>query len=301
MDLPALPLAPWKETKITLHLWLQIVGKVRMALHPELNHWWHVPLYVSPRGLTTQAIPLADGTLLEIELDLVDHRVEAHRSGFPPVGFELHDGLSVATFYHRMFEGLEQLELRPRIVARPYDAARVQSDVPFAEDQRHASYDSDAVNRFWRALAWTDRVLTVLRGRFVGKSTPVHLFWHSLDLAHTRFSGRAAPLQSGTAVDREAYSHEVVSFGFWPGDESVPAPAFYSYTYPEPEGLRDAPLSPASSSWTEGGMAHLAYDDVRSSEDPEADALAFFESAYRAGASLAGWDVEGLAAPQARP
>lgn len=287
--LPPLPLAAWEDTKRTLHLYAQIIGKVRLALHPKLNHWWHVTLYVSPRGLTTGPIPVAGG-LVELELDLHDHLLVISSSEAPVQRLRLQGGLSVAAFYAGLMERLGTLGLTPKLLARPYDPALVGSDLPFAEDTVHRPYDPDAVTRFWRVLAWTHGVFVSFRGRFNGKSSPVHLFWHSLDLAHARFSGRAAPREGGTPADLEAYSHELISFGFWAGDQNVPEPAFYSYTYPEPPGLREAPLSPEGARWSEG-TALLAYDTVRTHPDPEGALLSFLESAYLAGAARAGWDT----------
>jgi len=298
-QLPDLPLAPWKDTKTTLHLYLQIVGKIRMTLHPKLNHWWHVPLYVSARGLTTQGIPLGDRTL-ELEFDLIDHALDVRCSTGASRRIELLDGLSVATFHERVMAATADLGVDVRIKAEPYDPDRVGSRIPFAEDEKHHRYDPDAVNRFWRILSWVNRTLTEFKCRFNGKSTPVHLFWHSLDLAYTRFSGRSAPLEGGTAADREAYSHEVISFGFWAGDDQVPAPAFYSYVYPEPKGLKDTSLQPEAARWNDNqgsAMALLMYDDIKAMENPRVALLAFLESAYRAGAELANWEPRRFEVP----
>lgn len=289
---PPLPLASWEDAKRKLHLYLQIVGKVRLALQPKLNHWWHVTLYLSPRGLTTGAIPVA-GELLELEFDFTHHLLLVHSSAGPSWRLPLRDGLSVAEFYARVLEQLAALGVRPKLLARPYDPARVGSDLPFADDAQHTRYDAAAVTRFWQLLAWTHGVFSTFRGGFNGKSSPVHLFWHSLDLAHTRFSGRAAPRESGGPVDREAYSHELVSFGFWAGDASVPEPSFYSYTYPEPPGLRAAPLEPSGAHWSEG-TALFGYERLRNHADPAGALLDFLESAYQAGATRAGWDLEGF-------
>jgi hypothetical protein len=300
-DLPPLPLDDWRETKAALHLTLQMIGKVRMALHPKLNHWWHTPLYVGPRGFTTGPIPGPEQDV-EIVLDVHDAEVRVSTSrgaaGTVPIG----EGGTVAAFHRAFFGCLGERGLSPRILARPYDPARVGSDVPFAEDDRRRPWDRDAVLRFWQACRWANRVFTEFRGRFLGKSSPVHLFWHSLDLAHTRFSGRAAPLAGGSASDREAYSHEVVSVGFWAGDDNVPAPAFYAYAYPEPAGLGETPLEPAAAKWSDTGASHLAllaYDDVRAAPDPHQAAFDFCESAYQAAARLAAWDLPGLTAPRA--
>lgn len=292
--LPALPLADWQASKMTLHLYLQIVGKIRLTLHPKLNHWWHVTLYVSARGLTTGAIPLPKGHI-ELAFDFIDHQLVIDYSGERRV-IALEDGLSVAAFYDAVMTHLHELGVDVEIVAKPFDPARVGSDIPFAEDDVHASYDPEYVNRFWQVLCWVDGVFREFLGRFSGKSTPVHLFWHSMDLVVTRFSGRAAPSGASSQVEREAYSHEVLSFGFWAGDANVPAPAFYAYAYPEPEGLREEPLHPTAASWTGEGssMALLMYDDIRGAADARADLLAFLESAYQAGAKRANWDTAAL-------
>jgi hypothetical protein len=292
--LPALPLDVWEASKITLHLYLQIVGKIRLTLHPKLNHWWHVTLYPSARGLTTGVIPVGNERL-ELAFDFIEHQLAINTSRERRV-IALKDGLTVAAFYDAVMTHLRELGIDVTIVAKPFDPARVGSDIPFAEDNQHASYDPEYVNRFWRMFAWVDGVFREFQGRFYGKSTPVHLFWHSMDLVVTRFSGRAAPMEADSPVEREAYSHEVLSFGFWAGDANVPAPAFYAYAYPEPAGLRDEPLAPAAAAWTgEGGaMALLMYDDVREAADARADVLAFLESAYQAGAKRANWDTAAL-------
>lgn len=285
---PALPFEAWRDTRETLHRWLQIVGKARMALHPKLNHWWHVTLYVTPRGLTTGSIPV-DRRLLAIDLDLIDHDLQVATSDGGRRRFGL-EGLSVAGFHAALLDALRALGTEPEIVSVPYEIG----GPPFAQDEVHAAYDRDAIERYHRILVGVAGAFEEFRGWFAGKSTPVHLFWHSFDLALTRFSGRLAPpMEGGTSSDREAYSHEVISFGFWPGDENVPEPAFYSYTWPAPEGLTDEPLRPDSARWGEmhgSPMALVAYDAVRSAEEPRDAILSFLESAYRAGATRGGWD-----------
>lgn len=287
---PEIPLESWRATRNTLHLYLQVVGKIRLKLHPRVNHWWHVPLYVSPRGLTTRTIPFA-GRSFEIEFDFHAHALEIRASDGRMEDFALYDGLSVADFYASVFANLAKLGIRPEIKAIPYDAP---SKTPFADDNENNSYDKEYVERFHRILVAVDDVFEQFRGRFTGKSTPVHLFWHSFDLALTRFSGRpASPREGAGMVEREAYSHEVISFGFWFGDDNVPAPAFYSYTAPEPAGLTDEALQPESSRWdtSKGAMALLMYDDVRGLDSPRETILEFLESAYMAGARQAKWDV----------
>ena len=294
--LPELPLAQWEETKDTLHLWAQIVGKVRMACSAPRNHWWHVPLYVDVRGLTTRRIHAANGVAFEIEFDFLDHRLVVATDRGDVESFELADGLSVADFDEKLHTTLAGLEIDVPILEQPY---RVPTTTPFPEDRGHASYDRDAVERYWHVLEWTDEVLEEFAGWYCGKSSPVHLFWHGLDLAYTRFSGGQAPaLPDADPVDREAYSHEVISFGFWPGDENVREPSYYSYTAPEPAGLRRQPLHPSEARWAaqgSGSLALLPYAAVQKVPDPRAALLTFLESAYRAGASLSGWDQPALA------
>jgi len=293
----AMPLDEWRPTKNTLHLYLQIVGKIRLAMHPRINHWWHVPLYVSPRGLTTRAIPYKRGNF-EIEFNFKDHQLEMRTSGGGYEDFALYDGLTVSDFYSSVFANLAKLGITPKIWAVPYEAP---STTPFAQDHEDKSYDKKYVERFHHILVGVDDILEEFRGRFVGKSTPVHLFWHSFDLALTRFSGRPAPpMPEANMVTREAYSHEVISFGFWFGDDkpnSVAAPAFYSYTAPEPAGLADEPLAPPSAKWADSNGAHLAllmYDDVRTAKNPREVVLEFLESAYQAGGKRADWPIQDL-------
>ncbi|MEP6946961.1 MAG: DUF5996 family protein [Acidobacteriota bacterium] len=290
---PEMPLDAWRPTKNTLHLFLQIVGKIRLKTHPRINHWWHVPFYVSPRGLTTCSIP-HDGGSFEIEFDFKDHELKIRTSDGRVEDFSLYDGLSVADFYASVFANSAKLGIKPEIKAVPYEAP---STTPFAEDHENRSYDKEFVERFHKILVAVNEIFEEFRGRFCGKSTPVHLFWHSFDLALTRFSGRPAPPIAGAnMVTREAYSHEVISFGFWFGDDkpnSVASPAFYSYTAPKPKGLEKEPLRPEPAFWTpDGGMALLLYDDMRRDQDPRATILNFMESAYHAGAKTAGWDYK---------
>jgi hypothetical protein len=295
--LPALPLAEWEDSKNTVHVFLQIVGKVRMTLHPKLNHWWHVPLYVSSRGLTTRAIP-GPGKLVEIEFDFCAHRLCVRCSDGAGEDFVLR-GLSVADFYARLMDTLARLGVEVAIKAEPYDLPF--STIPFAEDREHASYDPAAVERYFDLLCFVSAVFERFRGRFIGKSTPVHLFWHHMDLALTRFSGKAAPMEHArTNADREAYSHEVISFGFWAGDAATPQPAFYAYLYPEPPGLADYGLVPGAARWnTDYGysMAFLSWEDVRAADDPEAYLLEFLEGCYQLMARANGWDIEALTLP----
>jgi hypothetical protein len=289
---PRLDYAAWRDTAVTLQLWSQVVGKVRLALTPWLNHGWHVPLYVTAHGLGTTPIPTASG-LLEIEFDFVAQRLLVRSSEGPDHGFAL-EPMSVATFYRRTLAELEAAGERVRIVARPNE---VPDPIPFAEDETHRSYDAAAVHTFWRALIEIDRVFKRFRTGFLGKASPVHLWWGAFDLAVTRFSGRAAPLHPGgipgmpDAITREAYSHEVSSAGFWPGSDTYPHAAFYAYAYPSPAGYEHARIEPAEATWVAAlGEWILPYDAVRASLDPAATLLRFLETTYRAAADLAHWD-----------
>jgi len=296
MSWPALPYADWEPTKQTLHRYAQIVGKVRMALVPFRNHWWHVTLYVSARGLTTGPMPYGDETV-EIEFDFLAHRLQVRSSDGREAGFALRDRLPCAQFYEDLFAALREVGVEVEILAKPYDL-----DGPaFPDDTTHESYDADAVERYWHVLRLTVATIDAFRSQFNGKASPAHLFWHGFDLAHARYSGRPAPpIEGADPVTAEAYSHEVIAFGWWPGDDrTTPFPAFYSYTSPEPPGLRDRPLQPAAAEWQDtgnGSLAVLPYDAVREAADPAAELLTFFESAYRAGADAAGWDTVALQA-----
>jgi len=293
---PLPPLADWADTKQTLHLWAQIVGKIRMASSPPRNHWWHAPLYVHVRGLTTRRLRGKDGSSFEIRFDFLEHRLVIETDQGGSESFPLHDGLSVAQFDESLHAALRNLGVDVPIREVPFGLAFT---TPFPADRGHARYDAEIVQALWRVLEWSDTVFEEFAGSYCGKTSPVHLFWHSFDLALTRFGGGRAPEQpDADAVTREAYSHELISFGFWAGDENVPEASFYSYTAPEPEGLRRRALRPATAVWADqgaGSLARLAYEDVRTAADPRATLLSFLESAYRAGAEAAGWDRSGLA------
>ena len=296
MELPPLPLEEWEDTKETLHRYAQVVGKIRMELSPPRNHWWHVTLYVTPRGLTTGPIPYSAGTF-DISFDLLENRLLVDTSEDGRFGFALED-LPVAEFYAKLMGGLRSLGIDVSINVRPFD---LDDEHTLDENTRHHACVRSHVRRYHRVLAWTDQVFKEYAGRFNGKQSPVHLYWHSFDLAVTRFSDRRADLPEGTdPVTREAYSHEVISCGFWPGDRNVREPAFYSYTAPEPDGLTDRPVRPEAASWQEGGTALLTYEEVRGSAAPKDTLLEFLQSAYEAGAKTANWDVEDLATRSAR-
>jgi hypothetical protein len=293
VQLPELPLTEWEATKDTLHLWVQIVGKVRLASTAPRNHWWHCPLYLDVRGLTTRRMHAGNGTTFEIVFDFVDHRLVTETNDGAVESFDLVDGLSVAEFDENVHAVLARLGVDVPIRETPY---RVPMTAPFPDDREHAAYDRDAVERFWRILDWTDGVFEEFSGWYSGKTSPVHLFWHGLDLAVTRFSGRRAPeMPEADPVSREAYTDEVISFGFWPGDQKVREPAYYSYTAPEPEGLRSNELRPDAAYWQpDGALALLPYEAVRTASNPHATLLAFLVSAYDAGSIAAGWDREGF-------
>jgi hypothetical protein len=293
---PELSFEEWKDTAATLHMWTQIVGKVRMVQTPWINHSWHVTLYVSPRGLTTGAIPYGERSF-QIDFDFRRHRLLVIPSDYEPKSLPLRSQ-TTADFYRLFMHTLDELDLPVRISARPNE---VEDAIPFAEDTVHASYDPDAVNRFWRALVQVDRVFTRFRAGFLGKTSPSHFFWGSFDLAVTRFSGRTAPTHPGgypnmpLDVMQEAYSHEVSSAGFWPGSDAMPTPIFYSYAYPTPEGMAESEVKPAAASWSsELGEFVLPYDAVRTADSPEDTLLDFLESTYQAAARAGKWDVEAL-------
>jgi Family of unknown function (DUF5996) len=288
---PALPLDAWQDTYDTLHMWTQIVGKIRKTLTPLINHWWNVTLYVTSRGLTTSPIPYK-GETFEIVFDLIDHQLYISVSNGLAKRMTLSQR-SVAAFYRELMDTLHSVGIDVTIHATPDEVA---NPIPFAEDETHKSYDPDYANRFWRIVASTASVFQEFRGRFIGKCSPVHFFWGSFDLAVTRFSGRRAPERKGAdLMTREAYSHEVISHGFWPGGGEIKGPAFYAYAAPEPDGFKTALVRPAAAFY-HAGMSEffLMYDDVRSAESPKATLLDFLQSTYDAGATLGKWDRTAL-------
>jgi len=293
---PSIPVAGWSDTRDTLQLYTQVVGKVRMANEPLLNHWWNVPLYVSARGLTTSVMPHPTGPAFQIDFDFLDHRLDVVTVTGRRRSLDLVPR-TVADFHAAVMTMLDELDVSTDIWPVPVE---IPDAIPFADDDVHAAYDADAVRRFWLALVEMERVLKVFRNRFVGKSSPVHLFWGALDLAQTRFSGRTAPPHPGgapncgPAVMLEAYSHEVSSCGYWPGppgEEGV----FYAYAYPEPPGYRDTPVTPEGARWDDDlGEFVLPYELVRTAADPDALLLDFLQSTYDAAASTAAWDRAAL-------
>jgi hypothetical protein len=288
---PSLPLEEWKDTYATLHMWTQVVGKIRLAQTPLVNHWWNVPLYLSPRGLTTTAMPYEERTF-EMIFDFIDHQLLIVCSDGAINSIALAPR-SVADFYREVMETLAAMAIKVKIWTTPVE---VPDPVPFERDEAHASYDAEYANRHWRILSNSANVFTEFRARFTGKVSPVHFFWGSFDLAVTRFSGRPAPARpEADAITREAYSHEVISHGFWPGSGNVKEPAFYSYTAPEPQGLPQALIRPASAFYnTETSGFVLPYEDVRGADEPEQALMEFLQSTYEAGADLAGWERQSL-------
>jgi hypothetical protein len=301
-DWPALDYADWRDTALTLQLWTQVVGKIRLALTPWRNHSWQVPLYVTARGLATSGIP-AGTELIDIEFDFVDHRLVCRSSNGKAQQVELQPK-TVAAFYNEVMEAMTAIGVEVSINLVPNEVA---DPVPFDEDTVHASYDGASARRFWQALVQTDRVFARFQSGFLGKVSPVHFFWGSFDLAVTRFSGRTAPLHPGGIpglpddVAREAYSHEVSSAGFWPGSDAYPQPAFYSYAYPEPPGYRASPV-PAQASFHEAlGEFVLPYSSVREADDPDELLLEFLSATYSAAADLGSWDRAALECPMGIP
>jgi len=288
---PSLPLEQWKDTCATLHMWTQIVGKIRLAQTPLVNHWWNVPLYVSARGLTTTAMPY-ESRFFEIEFDFIDHSLVIRCSDGTTALVPL-EPKSVATFYQETMNALKKLGIEVKIWRMPVE---IPDPIPFDQDEQHAAYDREYVERLWNVLRASERVMQDFRSRFIGKSSPVHFFWGSFDLAVTRFSGRPAPPRpDADVITREAYSHEVISHGWWPGQGPLGKPSFYSYTAPAPDGLSEARVQPDQAFYSKDlGEYLLMYDDVRTSADPDAALMQFLQSTYEAGANLAKWDRPAL-------
>lgn len=300
---PDLPFQQWKETCATLHMWTQIVGKIRLIQSPWVNHSWHTTLYVTSRGLTTSPIPYGARTF-QLSFDFIDHTLLLQTSDGEIETLPLAPR-PVADFYRELFAKLAALKIHVTIHATPNEVA---TPIPFENDFEHASYDAEYANRFWRALAQADRVFKQFRARFIGKCSPVHFFWGSFDLAVTRFSGRTAPEHPGGFphipdwVVREAYSHEVYSCGFWPGSEQMPEPAFYAYAYPEPEGFRTHKIQPDGAVYTaELGEFVLPYEALRQSASPDDALLEFLQSSYEAAADSGSWSRSELERTIQRP
>jgi len=288
---PELPLSAWQSTYDTLHMWTQVVGKVRLALSPRVNHWWEVALYVNARGLTTSAIPYGDG-IFEVQFDFIEHMLTIQTSWNSSKSIALKPQ-SVADFYSAFMSALQSSGIEVKIWTTPVE---VPNPIPFEQDTQHSSYDPEYVRRFWQILIQSDTVFKEFRSRFIGKDSPVHFFWGSFDLCVTRFSGRRAPVKpDADAITREAYSHEVISAGFWPGGGEIRDAAFYAYAAPEPTGFAEQRVQPASAFYHPQMREFLLmYEDVRRAASPREALLSFLQSTYDAGANLANWNRKEL-------
>jgi Family of unknown function (DUF5996) len=301
MDMfPPIPLTRWQDSKNTLHRFAQIIGKIRLASSVRRNHWWNVPYHLTGRGITTRPMGVVDGNpVFAIDFDFVDHLLVARALDGRQASFSLL-GQSVASFHHNALDALRSVGVEP-VIEHPTPFDLPDADRPFRADTEHAAYDPYWINRYWQVLSQANLLLEQFSAGFSGKISPVHHFWHTFDLAVSRFSDRRIDQPPDTdPVTREAYSREVISSGFWFGDDTYPRPAFYSYAAPEPPGLADQPLRPSSARWTERMGSHLAvldYDDVRGADNAWGLALDFYESVYRSAARLAGWDADRLDCP----
>lgn len=298
--LPKLQYVGNEKKKLSLHLFFQIMGKIRMCFMPRKNHWWYITLYVNEKGFTTGPIPIERGfQSFSISLNILENHLEVTKSTGEFRSFELEHDLSVADFYKRVLEILRNLHIHVKINGKPYEL-NIEKKFSEITDIRH--YTKEYGQNYWKTFLWVDSVFKEFSGRFYGKTCPVHLYWHSMDLAVTRFSGKKAPPMPPEAriADKEAYSHECISFGFWAGDENVQEPAFYSYTFPAPENIESQPLDPKAANWILNNGSHMAiltYADLRKEDYPEKVLLDFLESAYQAGAELAGWDIDEFKVP----
>jgi hypothetical protein len=289
LEWPELPLPEWQDTKDTLHMWTQVVGKIRLCLTPLVNHWWNVALYVSPAGLTTSPIPYKDG-LFELQFNFIEHRLELRTSASEQRAFALAP-MSVAAFYRETFAMLKSAGIEVKINPKPQE---LPDPILLDQDETHSSYDPEYANRLWRILVSLDNVFHEFRGRFIGKCSPVHFFWGSFDFCCTRFSGRRAPPRKGV-ITSEAYSHECCSLGWWPGGGDVKSPAFYAYMAPEPAGYAGKVSLPTGGQYLDAmHECVLMYDDVRRAKSPRAEILEFAQNTYAAGADLAKWDRASL-------
>ncbi|NNE77446.1 MAG: hypothetical protein HKN31_10285 [Pricia sp.] len=294
---PELPFHKWTETRLTVHILLQILGKTRLKSTPRKNHWWYITLYVSPRGFSTHGIPISNGLeSVEIEFNVKRKAVVFSKSAGDEIVISLTDSPTIAEFYKEFMAHLKDLGLNPNFVETPFD---LEIEKPFATLTEYHHYDWSYIEKFWKVMVWNHHVFQEFSGRFYGKSCPVHIYWHHLDLVVTRFSGKKLPPMDKEAriMEKEAYSHEQISFGFWVGDNNVPEPMYYSYTYPSPEGISKEALKPPAAKWQDSNgspMALLSYADVLRSEDPRKTVLDFLESAYQAGAKKASWPIDEL-------
>ncbi|PTX44941.1 hypothetical protein C8P64_0927 [Christiangramia gaetbulicola] len=298
--LPELKYVGNEKKKLTLHLFFQILGKVRMCFMPRKNHWWYITLYVNEKGFTTGPIPIEDGfESFSLTLNILENKLDIFKSTGEIRSFRLEKGLSVSDFYNYLLSTLKELDINVKINGKPFD---LNIDKRFSEITEYHHYNKEYVTAYWKIFLWVSSVFKEFSGRFYGKTCPVHLYWHSMDLAVTRFSGKKAPAMPAEArtSDKDAYSHECISFGFWAGDDNVQEPAFYSYTFPAPENLDNQPLEPGNANWIMNNgspMAVLTYADLKEKDNPRKILLEFLESAYQAGASLAGWDIENFKVP----
>ncbi len=290
LALPSLPLYEWKETKNTLHLFLQIIGKIRLSFYLKVYNWWHTSLYISSRGLKTGTVPYKYG-IFEIELDLINHRLIIHTVNNTK-SFSLYDGLTVSEFYNKVILNLLDLGIEVNIDTAPYHCF---SEVYFEKDTTHRSYNKEYIERFFEILGFVDVVFEEFRSKFNTKTTQVHLFWDSFDLALRRFSGNPTHINNGINREKgEAYSHQVISFGFWAGDDDIQEPAFYSYTYPEPKNIMEESLKPDNAFWRSlhgRAIALMMYEEIRNSDSPKEIILNFLESTYQVEARKAGWII----------
>ena len=289
--LPALPFDSWKDTLATLHMWSQIVGKVRLKLCPLVNHWWNVPFYITARGMTTSPMPYEQRDI-EVQFDFIEHKILIETSEGRVVTMAMAPQ-SVADFYKKFMAALAELGINVRIRTMPCE---IPDPIPFEQDNTHSAYDPEAAHKFWRILVWVDQIFKEFRAGFQGKASPVHFFWGSFDLAVTRFSGRPAPERPGAdSITREAYSHEVSSAGFWPGGGDIKGPAFYSYAAPEPSGFAEQRVGPQAAFYhAQMKEFLLMYDDVRTAASPKRALMDFLQSTYNAAADLGKWDRKGL-------
>ncbi|MEL6672810.1 MAG: DUF5996 family protein [Bacteroidota bacterium] len=300
-NLPPLVYEKWVDSRMTLHLIFQIIGKAKLKLTQRKNHWWYMTLQPSSRGFSTYHIPLDGGIdTLDIHIDIAERAVILHSSQGVIKKIDLASSPTVAHFYASFLEALAEFGLHPVFIKTPLDMPVTK---PFSEITEYHHYHWDSIREFWKAMRWTMDVFQEFSGRFYGKTCPVHIYWHSLDLTVTRFSGKRLPSdeeKKGRLLERDTYSHEQISFGFWAGDPKTPQPMYYSYTFPAPEGLDQEPLSPEGATWIDANgspMAMVSYQAVREAADPRSALLAFLESAYQGGAKRAGWNIEELTAP----
>lgn len=299
-QLPDLPFSEWTDTRLTLHLILQIIGKSRLKLTARKNHWWYITLYVTSRGFGTHSIPINDGQdSIDIEFDILKKEVVILCSTGTVMSISLESNPDIAAFYKQYMDALASLGLRPQFVAKPFDMG---IEEPFEQLTMYHHYDWDFIHRFWKLMRWNNAIFKEFSGRFYGKTCPVQIYWHHLDLTVTRFSGKKLPKmdESARILEKDTYSHEQISFGFWAGDDNLQEPMYYSYTYPSPEGIDKEILQPKAAKWAESNgspMALLRYEDVKSADDPAGAVMAFLESAYQAGAKRAGWNIEELKVP----